>query len=150
MAILFYSHSKGPYRSLSNFFESPMVIDGKTYTTVEHFFQASKATREEDHERVRLAASPFDAKKLGRQVALRKDWEQIKCEVMKRALVAKFTQHEDLAWLLTGSGETPLREDSERDFVWGWAKGKGRNLLGQLLEEVRKELRESRRERGSS
>ena len=68
----------GEYKFLSNFYPSPIVIDGKMYPTVEHAYQAAKAIHECEREFIRCASSPGEAKKFGRMVpcrAIRNRWD---------------------------------------------------------------------------
>ena len=141
--ILFYGHKHAFYGWLSNFYASPIEVDGKVYATVEHYFQASKASNDFDHERVRNAEEPRDAKHLGRKVFIRKDWEEVKEEVMLNALYAKFRQHPKLAQWLDETGDIVLHENSPTDPDWGWLKGEGKDLLGKLLVQVRATLRKA-------
>lgn len=110
------------------------------YATVEHWFQACKASTEAEHERIRLAPSPGAAKRLGRACQLRSDWEDVKYEVMLQGLRAKFAPGTTWASTLLATGDEEIREDSPTDFVWGWRNG-GQNLLGKALMQVRAELR---------
>ena len=71
----------GEYAFLSNFYFSPMIIDNVVYTTNEHFFQAMKSLNPKERQAIILAPTPGKAKRLGRKVSLRKDWEDIKEEV---------------------------------------------------------------------
>lgn len=84
--------------------------------------------------------TPLAAKKAGRKVELRPDWEKIKFSVMKSALHQKFRQNPDLLLALMETGEAVLHEDSPYDFVWGW-RNNGQDLLGKALMEVRAEIR---------
>jgi hypothetical protein len=84
---------RSEYHFLSNFALSPMTFSGKIWPTVEHVFQAAKTLDENEREQIRLAPSPGDAKKMGRRVKLRHDWERIKHTVMKRTLLLKFKQN---------------------------------------------------------
>lgn len=131
----------GEWGGLSNFEPSPIEVDGREYATVEHYFQACKAVDDAGHETVRLASSPMEAKRLGRRIRLRPDWEKVKVEVMRAGLRAKFTQHPHLRELLLSTGERVIHEDAPNDPEWGWVDGRGRDLLGKLLREVREELR---------
>jgi ribA/ribD-fused uncharacterized protein len=82
------------------------------------------------------------AARMGRSRArpLRADWEQVKDEIMLRAVRAKFTQHADLAALLLATGDALIVEHTRRDRYWG-GDGAGANRLGQILMRVRDELR---------
>jgi ribA/ribD-fused uncharacterized protein len=89
-------------------------------------------------ERIRIASTPAEAKRFGRSIKPRKDWEEIKIKVMKKALWIKFTQNINLGVMLLGTGEAVLHEDSPHDRVWGIH---GQDLLGKLLMEVRTGMR---------
>ena len=140
--ILFYGPRSGRYGCFSNFYPATMTVEGKEYATVEHYYQACKATSDVEHDIIRTAASPSAAKKMGRKVVhLRPRWEKIKQDIMRRGLLAKFRQHADLQYILLSTGARPIHEDAKHDREWGWARGQGRDLLGKLLVEVRTELR---------
>jgi ribA/ribD-fused uncharacterized protein len=137
----------GEYEFLSNFAASPVTIDGKDYATIEHFFQACKTLDEGEHEGVRLATTPGRAKKMGRQVTLRPDWEAVKDKVMRTGLLHKFAPGSDLASKLIATGAEELIEGNNwGDVRWGkvWKGGElvGENRLGRLLMEIRKGLQE--------
>lgn len=129
--------------AFSNFAPWPIEVDGLTWPTVEHWFQAQKFVGTEWVEAVRTVARPADAARIGRRrdLPLRADWDEAKDEVMRRGLEAKFTQHPELVGLLLGTGTARLVEDTEQDAYWGdGADGRGRNRLGELLMEVRAAL----------
>jgi ribA/ribD-fused uncharacterized protein len=117
----------------------------QTWPTVEHYYQAMKFPTEPTYqEDIRLAPSAARAKKMGldRGHVLRGDWDVIKERVMKDALRAKFTQNPGLLSLLQGTGAKRLDNVAPADAYWGTGvRGRGRNRLGALLEEVREELR---------
>lgn len=143
--------------ALSNFAPFPVQIDGVEWPTVEHYYQAQKfagvdtdAAREA-YEKIKVAISPEAAAKIGRNVqatdpaSIRKDWEDVKIEIMRRALVKKLTRHEGPRKLLLQSvcndGRVRVIEDSPVDMIWGAGRdGSGQNLLGALLAEIREEL----------
>ena len=141
--VLFSGRRRGRWDAFSNFAKTPIVVDGSNYPTVEHYFQASKACTAASHEMIRTASTPKEAKRLGRRVELRADWESVKIAVMRRGLLAKFTQHPELRWLLRATGDRPIHEDSAHDAQWGWMNGTGKDLLGRLLVEIRATLQES-------
>ncbi len=139
--ILFYDYKTELYKEFSNFYPSEIKVDGKTYPTVEHYFQACKATTEEKHEEVRRAENPDEAKKLGKSIKqIRPDWEDIKSDVMRKGVYAKFTQNEDLKELLVCTGDKIIHEHTKNDKVWGWFKGEGEDRLGLILMEVREKI----------
>ena len=143
MAIEFYS-TKDPYGEFSNFAAFGFRIDGHWYHTSEHYFQAMKFLDEAYQEKIRDTKSPMIAARLGRsrKVKIREDWEEVKVDVMRSAVRAKFAEHEDLQTLLLRTGEQPLIEAAGQDYFWGVGKdGSGQNWLGKILMEVRSELR---------
>lgn len=130
----------GNYAFLSNFYNSPFTYNGKKYRTNEHFFQAAKAKSDILHEYVRNAASAADAKKRGKEIARREDWEGIKDAVMYLGLMLKF-QDSRLKQLLLDTGDEDLVEGNTwNDTYWGICNGQGKNKLGKLLMEVRSKI----------
>ena len=127
-------------RFLSNFWYAPVSYDGMTFPTIEHAFQAAKTSVLEFALAIRDCDTPGDAKKMGRQVPMRKDWDKIKIDVMRHLLRQKFT-HPALRTLLIATGDAELIEGNTwDDFFWGVCKGTGQNWLGKLLMEVRAEI----------
>ena len=139
-------YSKIPaYREFSNFFPSAFDLDGKRWPTTEHYFQAQKFTATPEYqEEIRLAKTPEKAKNLGgsREKPIRADWDQVREDVMKKALKAKFTQNADLKAMLLSTGNRPLVEANPTDSYWGYGRTKkGKNRMGILLQQLRDELR---------
>jgi N-glycosidase YbiA len=141
--ILFYRVGE-PYGEFSNFSPHPIKLNGKTWPTSEHYFQAQKFVGTEYEEEIRQAKSPMIAARLGRsrKKPLRKDWESSKDNIMRKTLQAKFTQHLDLRSLLLSTGDATIVEHTDKDDYWGdGGDGGGRNRLGILLMELRDKLR---------
>src|SRR5437867_11486421 len=84
------------YRFLSNFWPATVEFEGLTYPTVEHAYQSAKTLDMNERKRIAGLATPAEAKRAGRQLALRGDWEQVKCDVMERCVRYKFTHHPEL------------------------------------------------------
>lgn len=129
---------------LSNFYPSRIELDGEQYPTVEHAFQAAKTLDKAERKLIRQAATPAQARRLGRKVHLRSDWEPVKGRVMRSLLQQKFADPE-LQRMLVGTGDAELVEGNTwGDRIWGCVKVKGRwvgqNRLGQLLIEIRTSL----------
>jgi len=127
----------GEYHFLSNFYIEP---DG---TFVERDFQAGKATNEYDRQFIESASTPVEAKRRGRSRAIesRRDWEEVKVDLMLRLLRQKFADHPILASKLLATGDALLIEGNNwGDRFWGQVNGKGNNMLGILLHVVRYEL----------
>jgi len=114
------------------------------FPTAEHAFHANKCTKLEDVEKfVDPGLSAEDAKKVGRQITLRGDWEEVKRNVMRSVLLKKYEQNADLLDILLKTGSAYLVEHlpEKGDAFWGDDHdGSGQNILGQLLMEVREEL----------
>lgn len=73
---------------------------------------------------------------------LRPDWEQVKDDIMRRAVIRKFQTHADIREVLLATGDELIIENSPIDYYWGCgADGSGKNMLGQILMEVREFLR---------
>lgn len=141
--INFYSAS-GEYGCFSNFSRHSIFLKGKRWPTSEHYFQAQKFAGTEHEEPIRLAGTPRVAADMGRdrKRPLRRDWEAVKDDIMREAVLAKFTQHEELREILLGTGDAELVEHTPRDSYWGdGGDGSGKNRLGQILMSVREELR---------
>lgn len=133
---------KGAYSWLSNFSRVSITMpDGITYYSTEHAFQAYKT--HDMHERRRIAglSRPKDAKKAGRLVELREDWEEVKFKVMEEVIRLKF-QHPHLREQLLATGDAELVEGNTwGDKIWGVCDGEGENHLGRILMKVRDEIR---------
>ena len=131
---------RGEFDWLSNFFLCQVEFEGMNFSNVEAAFQAAKCLDMKERERF-FGLSGGQAKRLGRRVELRSDWEEVKIEIMRQVLKSKFTQNSELREKLIATGDTELIEGNNwNDTFWGVCRGKGRNHLGKLLMEVRAEL----------
>lgn len=133
---------RGEHFFLSNFFEAPVIYDGITYLNNEAAFQAQKTLNKK--QRLKFAMlNPSQAKKMGRSVSLRPDWEEIKINVMYEICKAKFTQNENLKRSLLNTGNAELIEGNNwGDKIWGQVNGIGENNLGKILMKIREELKD--------
>lgn len=132
----------GTHTVLSNFYQSTFMaahfsFDRLTqveWKSVEHYYQAAKACSIVDAEWVRAAATPGEAKRRGRKIALRDDWEAVKIPVMRNALALKFAPDTQEAAYLRSTEDFVLVEGNDwGDIFWGVAGGFGQNWLGYLL-----------------
>ena len=134
---------RGKYYFLSNFFPAEVTYNGLTYQNNEAAFQAQKTYSKE--ERIEFTTlEPKDAKRRGRRVRLRRDWEQVKDRIMEEIVRAKFSQNEELKEQLLATGDAQLVEGNRwNDCYWGIdiRSGVGENHLGKILMKVRSELR---------
>jgi ribA/ribD-fused uncharacterized protein len=129
-----YSFS-GKYHFLSNFW---IEKDG---LSVEHRYQAAKTLNPTEKAQIMTARTPGDAKRLGRKCTIRPGWDFMKVSEMLRLLRQKF-QDPDLKALLLATEDEHLEEGNHwGDRFWGTVNGVGSNRLGQLLMQVREELR---------
>lgn len=130
---------KGEYRWLSNFAIQAIVFEGKTYPTTENAYQAAKTAI--PAERVQFETmTPGQAKRAGRRVTIRSDWDNVKLSVMEDVTRKKY-QHDPFKSKLLGTGDQYIVEGNTwHDTFWGVCKGEGKNNLGKIIMKIRKEL----------
>lgn len=138
----------GEYAFLSNFYESKIVHKDMTFPTVEHAFQAAKSLSEEEQAAISIAKTPGIAKRLGRKVLLRPDWEEIKEKVMYECVKEKFKEPVLREKLLNTYPAELIEGNTWHDNYWGDCSCekckniKGKNSLGKILMKVRSEIAE--------
>lgn len=139
-AIDCFQDTDGRHLPPSNFYFSPITVFGVEWPTVEHFYQAMKTTNPGIREEIRLLPSPGKAKRAGRGVTLRDDWEQVKIPVMRHGLKKKFVLGGECGlWLLASAPALLVEGNTWGDRFWG-IDGTGENWLGHLLMARRGEL----------
>ena len=131
---------RNEYDFLSNFYPCRIRYGDLVFPSVEHAFQAMKS-KDPNVWKQFTSGSPAQAKKLGRRIKLRPDWESIKLPLMKNLLLAKFSRS-DLKLKLKATAPLHLEETNTwGDTYWGVTpQGYGKNHLGKLLMEVRDTL----------
>ena len=118
-----------------------VVLDGVRYPTVEHAYQAAKTTVPHERARFLAAASPAEAKHMGRSVTIRSDWHDIRVKTMRDLLRQKFRYGSLPAAILLAIEPPFVEVNTWGDRFWGECpRGKGQNMLGKLLEEIRHDL----------
>jgi ribA/ribD-fused uncharacterized protein len=129
------------HRFLSNFWYVDIVYDN-VYKSVEHFFQAMKTLDEGLRATIAMADTPGLAKKLGKTVPLRADWDKIKVSVMALGLCKKFSYPELAQKLIATYPHDLIEGNYWGDEIWGvnLKTGKGLNHLGKLLVMIRTNL----------
>ena len=131
----------GKYRFLSSFYLCRVRYIGISYQSAEHAYQTSKTNRPAERKKIRRAATPKTAKKLGRQATLREGWDTTRVGVMQAIVKAKFAQNPELRRKLLATEDEQLVEGNWwGDTFWGICRGEGENHLGRILMEVREEL----------
>jgi len=137
--IYFYKPDK-PYGVFSNFYLSPFQMNGLTWKTTEHYFQAMKFEGTKHFYLINEVEKPMMAAHMGKERfrPLRSDWETVKDSIMYRALKAKFDSKEDLKKILLSTGDAQLIEHTSNDNYWAdGGDGTGLNKLGVLLMKLR-------------
>lgn len=143
-----FSKNHNIYSCFSNFYPCEVQYDGLTYKSSEAAWQSLK-TLDYEIRKEFVNLSPASAKKRGRRVKLRADWEDVKYPLMIDICYAKFLQNVDIKRVLLSTGDEILEEDTTgwHDNEWGNCSCyackniEGKNLLGKVLMVVRKELR---------
>jgi N-glycosidase YbiA len=133
----------GIYRFLSNFYSCRIMFEGQRYHSVEAAYQAAK-TLDTDARQMFEDILPSEAKRMGKLLKLRSDWEDAKLGIMEQLVEQKF-QDPFLRSALLDTGEEELVEGNYwNDTFWGVCNGSGANYLGQILMAVRQRIREAR------
>ncbi|AEA65672.1 NADAR family protein [Burkholderia gladioli] len=142
--IRFYRANEKPYGAFSNLYKRPIEFEGVTYPTSEHAYQAGKAVKPAVRQWILSAPTPALAAMAAHGLYVWDvvpDWAQIKFDRMRAVLRAKFDQHADLRELLLSTGEARLVEagtvNNAVNRLWGEVDGKGENMLGVMLMELR-------------
>ena len=130
----------GEYRFLSNFWPCSLTFGSWAFTSAEYAYQAAKSNDPEEWRAIQACSTPGQAKRLGKKLTLRPDWEKVKLECMHEILTAKFSIPE-LKDMLLATGTAQLVEENHwGDRYWGVCQGTGHNHLGRLLMQVRDEI----------
>lgn len=147
--IRFYRANEKPYGVFSNLYRRPIIFEGVEFPTAEHAYQAGKARKEAVRDWILSAPTPSLVAMAAHGLYtwdITPNWSKLKFERMREVLKAKYTQHDDLKALLLSTGEKRLVESCRTDNLvnrtWGEVNGKGKNMLGILLMEVRATLRQ--------
>jgi ribA/ribD-fused uncharacterized protein len=146
--IRFYRANEKPYGAFSNLYRCTVVVDGITYPTAEHAYQAAKARTQPVRDWLLAAPSPALVAMAAHGLYtwdIVPNWSKLKVERMQTVLRAKFSQHAELRALLVGTGSARLVEagtvDNAVNRMWGEVNGIGKNTLGKLLMQIRSEFR---------
>lgn len=150
---------RGYHRFLSNFWESPIYALNLEFGSVEAAYQAAKRVDDLDFHEALAAMGPRDAMHYGRSLPITTpDWHTVtKFNVMRHLVEQKFSNNDELRFMLLGTGERHIEEGNTwGDTVWGTDLNKpnhpliaeimgtvyeGQNNLGKILMETRDLLR---------
>ena len=148
LEIHFYRANEKPFGVFSNLFKRSFSFEGVEYPTAEHAYQAGKARKEAVRDWILNAPSPALVAMAAHGLYtwdIAPNWSKIKFSRMKAVLIEKYSQNPDLAEILISTGDARLVESATTDNLvnrtWGEVNGKGKNMLGVLLMEVRSELK---------
>ena len=139
---------RNKYHFLSNFFLVKINIDDFEYNSTEHYFQSMKFIDPKIQEQIRNAPTPSIAKKFAKKFMRRKEWYEIRLDVMERALRVKFDIPE-MREKLIATDDMYLQEGNRwKDTFWGvdLKTGKGKNHLGRLLMKIRTQIKTNQKE----
>lgn len=128
-------------------YPSPVTFEGLVYPTAEHAYQAGKAVKPAVRDWILSAPTPALAAMAAHGLYtwdVVPNWADIKFDRMRRVLRAKFTQHPTLGALLVSTGGARIVEcgtvNNAVNRLWGEVNGKGKNMLGEMLMDLRSEL----------
>lgn len=145
--IRFYRSNEKPYGVFSNLYKRELEFEGVKYPTSEHAYQAGKARKESVRDWILSAPTPALVAMAAHGLYtwdIVPDWSKVKFDRMRGVLYAKFSQHQDLKEILLSTGTSRLVEsatvDNAVNRLWGEVNGKGKNMLGVLLMELREQL----------
>jgi len=129
------------YSFLSNFYPCLIEFEGDIYRTLEHAYQAAKTHDPDERRKIREERKTGKAKRMGKRVTIREEWEQIKVKVMRELLKKKFENPQLRKLLLDTYPHDLVEGNTWGDTFWGECNGQGKNMLGILLMQIRSELR---------
>lgn len=128
----------------SNFklFDNPLIENGISYPTVEHYYQAHKSMDRDKREHIASLATAAMAKKAGRLLEMRPDWDEVKNEVMGNALRYKFAPTTSWGLRLRKTTGEIVEYNYWHDTYWGVCTcnrchSTGKNMLGVMLMNIR-------------
>lgn len=131
---------QGEYHFLSNFYPCNIVYEGVEYPTTEHAYQAAKTLNVEKRQQIALMATPCYAKRAGKIIKLRPDWEEVNLQIMYDICKLKFSKSQFTEKLKATGKQELIEGNTWNDTFWGRCKGKGQNHLGKILIKIRSEI----------
>lgn len=136
--------SDGSLSVLSNFYRAHIHFDGRRYPSAEHAYQHQMAlhhSRPDIAHRIMMARTPAQAKRVAKSIQKTEQWHECKTTVMSTILSEKARQCQHFKDALLGTKEKRLLHNIDTDNFWGCGSDlNGANMMGVLLEDLRKEL----------
>lgn len=133
---------KDEYSWLSNMSLLPIQYKGRYFCCTESAYQAEKCANERDKDMF-IHLNGYESKKLGRNIQIRDDWNEVRLQVMEELTALKYTPHTPLAIRLLETGDAEIVEGNNwKDTFWGICNGIGENHLGKILMSQRAKLKE--------
>ena len=143
----------GRWGFLSNFYPCKIKYKGIEYPSVEHFYVAMKIKDDQFinskniplvdcQEMISRIKTPAEAKKLGKKLKIRKDWDIVRFSIMEWGVTEKFKDRDLLKLLISTQGEELKESNWWHDNYWGVCTcekcdSKGENNLGKILMKIR-------------
>jgi ribA/ribD-fused uncharacterized protein len=134
------SSFSGPNLFLSNFYTCEVAFEGIVYKSSEHAYVAAKTTDHNIRAYVASQSTPGAAKKVGRSIPLRENWNDDRVHYMRIILESKFSDYELRDQLNATKGCELIEGNTWGDTFWGQCNGKGQNNLGKLLMSIRDDI----------
>lgn len=128
---------------LSNFSPHTVRYNATLFPTVEHAYHAAKFENKDIVDKIKNAGSPLEAHSLGKKYKpqRRKDWNDVKVDILHEIIQAKVEQHEEVKQALLATSEEEIIEENPNNSFWGNGKdGKGQNQMGKILMRIREDL----------
>ena len=135
------SSFSGGYSFLGNFYPCEIKYEGIDYPSSEHAFQAAKTHNMDERRKISYASSAGKAKRMGRKLVIRRDWDHVRIGIMEAILRIKFADPELKRLLLQTDSEELVEGNTWGDRFWGVCDGEGENHLGKLLMKIRAEIK---------
>lgn len=130
----------GEYKWLSNFHGCDIEYQGLRFQSTEAAYQAAKCRHSYDRQQF-TGVNASKAKRMGRQITIREDWDEVKFSIMLELCTYKFSRNSELRKKLLETGNKYIEETNWwGDTYWGVCNGKGENKLGQILMIIRSNL----------
>lgn len=138
---------KDEYRYLSNFYPCEIEYEGIKFDSVEKAYQSAKTNDLKLREEISLLSSPGKAKRFfkNRSEDVREDWNKVKLDIMRDLLRKKFVENDYFRRKLLSTGNSEIQEGNwwgDKFFGVDLKTGEGQNLLGKMIMDIRKEIKE--------